>query len=296
MATDQNHGAGAPQKHLGAVEQPQAERPQRGPAVGRHLQHERRVASLFRTDDFSSRAVKNAARNPSTYRPSMAAARVPRNGPRIGFSGMNAAIISVYTGRRAEQVMNGAIRMVAMRSRLFSMVRVAMMAGTAQAYADSSGMNDFALQSDARHGAVGDQRRARQIAGVFQDADEQEQQQDLRQEYHHRSDAAPDPVDQQRTQRRSGSSVPIQLPEAVMPACTRSISGLRPAEDGLEHGHHHHRKNERPGNRMQEDPVQAARPERGRGRLIGRLPPDLRGPGAALRDVLNARAAEPAVH
>ena len=46
---------------------------------------------------------------------------------------MNAAITSVYTGRRAEHVMNGAIRIVAMRSRLFSMVRVAMMAGTAQA-------------------------------------------------------------------------------------------------------------------------------------------------------------------
>ena len=39
--------------------------------------------------------------------------------------------------------MNGAIRMVAMRSRLFSMVRVDMIAGTAQAYAESSGMNDF---------------------------------------------------------------------------------------------------------------------------------------------------------
>ncbi len=46
----------------------------------------------------------------------------------------------VYTGNRAEHVMNGAIRMVAMRSRLLSMVRVAMIAGTAQAYADSSGM------------------------------------------------------------------------------------------------------------------------------------------------------------
>jgi len=38
-------------------------------------------------------------------------------------------------GSRAEQVMNGAIRIVAILSRLFSMVRVAMIAGTAQAYA-----------------------------------------------------------------------------------------------------------------------------------------------------------------
>ena len=46
---------------------------------------------------------------------------------------MNAAMIKVYTGRRAEQVIKGAIRMVASRSRLLSIVRVAMMAGTAHA-------------------------------------------------------------------------------------------------------------------------------------------------------------------
>ena len=39
--------------------------------------------------------------------------------------------------------MKGAMRMVANRSRLFSMVRVAMMAGTAQAYAERRGMKDF---------------------------------------------------------------------------------------------------------------------------------------------------------
>ena len=37
-----------------------------------------------------------------------------------------------YTGNRAEHVMNGATRMVAMRSRCRSMVRVARIAGTAQ--------------------------------------------------------------------------------------------------------------------------------------------------------------------
>ena len=95
---------------------------------------------LLRTVDLSSFAVKIAARKPRTYKPSSTAARRPRNGPSNRRSGINAAITSVYTGSRAEQVMNGAIRIVAMRSRLFSMVRVAMMAGTAQAYAESSGM------------------------------------------------------------------------------------------------------------------------------------------------------------
>ena len=48
---------------------------------------------------------------------------------------------SRYTGSRAEQVINGVTRIVASRSRLFSIVRVAMIAGTAQAYAESSGIN-----------------------------------------------------------------------------------------------------------------------------------------------------------
>ena len=46
---------------------------------------------------------------------------------------MNAAITRLYTGSLAEHVMNGAIKIVAKRSRLFSMVRVDMIAGTAQA-------------------------------------------------------------------------------------------------------------------------------------------------------------------
>ena len=44
---------------------------------------------------------------------------------------------NVYTGSRAEQVINGAVTMVAMRSRDDGSVRVAMMPGIAQAYDDS---------------------------------------------------------------------------------------------------------------------------------------------------------------
>ena len=52
---------------------------------------------------------------------------------------------SRYTGKRAEQLMSGATRIVASRSRRFSMTRVAMMPGTAQATDESSGMNDLPL-------------------------------------------------------------------------------------------------------------------------------------------------------
>ncbi len=85
--------------------------------------------------------------------------------------------------------------MVAMRSRLFSITRVAMMAGTAQAYAESSGMNDLPCKPELRHRAVGDESGAGEIAGVFENTDEQEQQQNLRQEDDHGSDAAPDAID-----------------------------------------------------------------------------------------------------
>ena len=49
-------------------------------------------------------------------------------------------MISAYTGSRAEQVISGAIMIVAKRSRGFWMVRVAMMPGIAQAKLDSKGM------------------------------------------------------------------------------------------------------------------------------------------------------------
>jgi hypothetical protein len=55
---------------------------------------------------------------------------------------MKAPISSAYTGRRAEQVISGATRMVARRSRGSWMLRVAMMPGIAQAKLDSSGMNE----------------------------------------------------------------------------------------------------------------------------------------------------------
>jgi hypothetical protein len=48
-------------------------------------------------------------------------------------AGTNAPMSSVYTGRRAEQLMSGTTMMVARRSLGSSMVRVAMTPGTAQA-------------------------------------------------------------------------------------------------------------------------------------------------------------------
>ena len=75
------------------------------------------VGLLFNTVDLSSHAVTQATANPSAYSPSSTVARVPRNGPRSGCSGMNAAISRAYTGSLAEQVAKGATKIVASRSR-----------------------------------------------------------------------------------------------------------------------------------------------------------------------------------
>ena len=72
---------------------------------------------------FSSAAVTMAATTPIRYNPIRTAAWVPKNGPSRGWAGMNAAISSAYTGRRAEQVMKGATKIVAILSRSSSTVR-----------------------------------------------------------------------------------------------------------------------------------------------------------------------------
>src|SRR5260221_14520730 len=56
---------------------------------------------------------------------------------------MNAAAIRKYTGCRAEQLISGATRMVVIRSRRFSMTRVAITPGTAHANDDIRGTNDL---------------------------------------------------------------------------------------------------------------------------------------------------------
>ncbi len=57
----------------------------------------------------------------------------------------NAPMSSTYTGSRAEQLISGATRIVASRSRRFSITRVAITPGIAHATLDSIGMNDLPL-------------------------------------------------------------------------------------------------------------------------------------------------------
>ncbi|KAG1390077.1 hypothetical protein G6F59_015320 [Rhizopus arrhizus] len=85
--------------------------------------------------------IASALRMPAAYRPN-STRPCWLNTPHTVFCGMNAPISSAYTGRRAEQVISGATRIVARRARGSWMLRVDMMPGTAQAKLDSSGMNE----------------------------------------------------------------------------------------------------------------------------------------------------------
>ena len=87
-------------------------------------------------------AINNATTMPSRYMPSIVTPPSLKK-PNTRFSGMHAAMSSVYTGSLAEQLISGATRIVTSRSFLLSIVRVAMMPGIAQANELSIGMKLF---------------------------------------------------------------------------------------------------------------------------------------------------------
>ena len=96
------------------------------------------LSSVF----LNSHAMARATTMPSRYIASMVNPCRP-NTPAKRFGGMHAAMSSVYTGSRAEQLINGATRMVTSRSLGVSMVRAAMIPGMAQANELSIGMKLF---------------------------------------------------------------------------------------------------------------------------------------------------------
>ena len=72
---------------------------------------------------------------PSAYAPANSSAAF------TGSCGNSSAVTIAYTGTRAEQLISGITMIVASRSRRSSITRVDMIAGIAQAWADSSGTN-----------------------------------------------------------------------------------------------------------------------------------------------------------
>ena len=142
------------------------------------------------------------------------------------------------------------MRIVVSRSFGSSIVRVAMMPGTAQAKLDSKRDEGAAGQADAVHQPVHQEGGADHVAGAFEQQDEEEQDQDLRQEDDDRADAGDGAVDDQRAQqpgRKRRWRTPDSHATAVLDPRYRQLA---PGEHRLEH-HEHDRgeddRAERPG-------------------------------------------------
>ena len=134
------------------------------------------------------------------------------------------------------------------------------MPGIAQAKLDSSGMNARPDSPTLAITPVHQERRADHVAARLEHEDEEEQDQDLRQEHDHRTDAFDHAIDQQRAEQRIGhfgGQEPLQCGEARI---DRVHERLCPAEHRLEHQEHDREQQDRASHGMQRDRVEHVRP------------------------------------
>ncbi len=94
----------------------------------------------------------------------------------------------------------------------------------------------LSVQADLCHHLVGDHRGSRQVAGIFQNADDEEEKQNLRQKDQHRSGALPDSVDHQRIDQAGGEQVGEMNRDAVQQLLQQVAGRLAQRENGLEDG------------------------------------------------------------
>ena len=106
----------------------------------------------------------------------------------------------------------------------------------------------LAVEAAPAEQAVHDERRSRHVAAVLEDADEEEEDQDLRQEDQERPDAADDAVGQQALQHRVGVE-------------RRRDDGLRPIDAGLDPVHREFREPEHRGEEAEHDAEEQHRAE-----------------------------------
>ena len=92
-----------------------------------------------------------------------------------------------------------------------------------------------AVQAGAAHDAVHQERRARHVAEVFEQQDEQEQDQDLRQEDDHAADAGDHPVLDEALQQAGRQRVVRHGAERIEAGRDQIHQRLRPGEHRLEH-------------------------------------------------------------
>ena len=126
------------------------------------------------------------------------------------------------------------------------------------------------MQTRAAHDLVHQERRARHVAQVFEQQDEQEQDQDLRQEHQHAADAGDDAVLDEALQQPFRQRVMRQHAEPVEAGLDQVHQRLRPGEHRLEHDEQQRQQDEQAGDRMQQHGVDLAGHRVGPRRLADR--------------------------
>src|SRR6266566_215192 len=156
----------------------------------------------------NNHAINSATTIPSRYIDSMVRPLSLINPSTVTF-GTHAAMSNAYTGKRAEQLISGATRIVTSRSLGLSIVRVAMMPGMAQANELSIGIKLLPCNPTLL------------INLSIKNADEEEKQQDLRQEHDHRANSCNHAVHQQTVQIASRNQTRDRAAEPVYPHLER---------------------------------------------------------------------------
>ncbi len=106
------------------------------------------------------------------------------------------------------------------------------------------------------HQPVHDERRADHVAGRFQYQDEQEQDQDLGKEDDHRAHPGEDSVDDERAEEAGGKHVGDHGTGGDGRGLERVGGRGAPREHRLEHDEQDRREDDRPGNGMEQQPVE----------------------------------------
>ena len=100
------------------------------------------------------------------------------------------------------------------------------------------------MQANPAHQAVHQEGCPGHVAGVFQQADEEEEQADLREENHHRPDTGDSASGDQVVEIARGHARADPLGQGIDSRLDAVHRVLRQPEDGLEHQRHHRDKNE----------------------------------------------------
>ena len=120
------------------------------------------------------------------------------------------------------------------------------------------GDEGLAVEADGAHDAVGDEGGAGEVAGVFEDSDEEEEQENLGEENENRGDAFPDAVEDEGLEPADGQQRPREIAHAGEDFAKAVGEGLADGEDNFKDSDDDDEEEQRSPDAMEEDAVELA--------------------------------------